>query len=134
MGFNPKPVANFIGNGLTFPIQLQNGRGVLYSGFDLIRSSIRTILAFKYSNRFFLGEFGSRLNDLMEEPNDEVLKNLISTFVVQAITRWEKRVSTVSSSIVQSDSHSVQIQIVYKIKNSQSEDSFIYPFYRQIIY
>lgn len=133
MGFNPKPVADFIGNGLIFPIKLTNGRGTIYSGFDLLRSSIRNILAFKYGTKFFSGEFGSRLNELMEEPNDEVLKNLIETFVFQAITRWEKRVSTVSSSIVRVDSATVQVQITYQIKNSQSVDNFIYPFYRQII-
>lgn len=134
MGFNPAPVRDFIGNGLTFPIQLTKGRGNLYSGFELIRSSIRNILAFKYGSRFFLAEFGSRLNDLMEEPNDEVLKNLILTFVIDAVTKWEKRVDQISATVDRTDTQSIDIRIIYKIKNSQTVDNFIYPFYRQIIY
>jgi len=134
MGFNPQPVRDFIGNGLVFPIQLDNGRGVISSGFDLIRGSIKNILAFKYGTRFFLAEFGSRINDLLEEPNDEILQNLVKRFIIDAITQWEKRVSTVDSSIIMIDDTSIQVSISYQIRNSQTTDNFVYPFYRQIIY
>src|SRR5882757_5544847 len=118
MGFNPQPVRDFIGNGLVFPIQLDNGRGVISSGFDLIRGSIKNILAFKYGTRFFLAEFGSRINDLLEEPNDEILQNLVKRFIIDAITQWEKRVSTVDSSIIMIDDTSIQVSISYQIRNS----------------
>lgn len=134
MGFNPIPVRDFIGNGLIFPIQLKNGRGILGSGFDLIRASIKSILAFKVGTRFFLPEFGSRLEELIEEPNDEVLKNLVTTFIVDAITQWEKRVSQIDASVIRVDDSKIQVSITYQIKNSQSVDNFIYPFYKQLIY
>jgi phage baseplate assembly protein W len=135
MGFNPIPVRDFIGNGLIFPIQLDNnGRGILASGFDLIRASIKTILAFKVGSRFFLPEFGSRLEELIEEPNDEVLKNLITTFIVGSIKTWEKRVSQIDAQVISINDSSVQVSITYQIKNSQTVDNFIYPFYKQLIY
>lgn len=134
MGFNPKPVRDFIGNGITFPIQLMNGRVNVDSGFNIIRASIRTILAFELGTRFMLGEFGSRLDDLLEEPNDQILHNLINTFVVDAVTQWEKRVSTISTSITSSSPEQIQINITYRVINSNTPDNFIYPFYRQIIY
>lgn len=134
MGFNPVPVRDFIGNGLVFPLTLENGRGVLSSGFDLIRGSIKNILAFKYGTRFFLPEFGSRINELIEEPNDQILHNLITTFIIDAITRWEKRVGTINTEIIDIDDHSIKVSITYQIKNSQTVDNFVYPFYRTIIY
>lgn len=134
MPFNPKPVQDFIGQGLTFPINLQNGKPSIDSGFNLIRASIRNILAFEYGTRYFLAEFGSRLNELLEEPNDEILWNTINTFIVDAITTWEKRVSTISTQIVSSSPEKVEVSILYRVNNSQTVDNFIYPFYRQIIY
>lgn len=134
MPFNPQPVKNFIGNGLIFPIQLNNGSGILDTGFNLIRASIKSILSFTLGTRFFLGEFGSRLEELEEEPNDEVLDNIINVFVIDAITLWEKRVQTISTEIIHVNDTQINISITYQIKNSQTVDNFIYPFYKQIIY
>lgn len=134
MPFIAKPVQDFIGSGLTFPIQLQNGRGVIESGYNLIRSSIRNILAFEIGRKFFLGEFGSRLNELLEEPDDEPLHNMLNIFIVDAITTWEKRITSISTSIedVSREQGVIQIRLVYKILNAQNADNFIYPFYTQI--
>lgn len=134
MGFNPIPVQDFIGSGITFPIQLQNGKAVVDSGFNLIRASIKTILSFQVGTRFFLAEFGSRIEELLEEPNDEILRNLINTFVIDAVTKWEKRVSTISTSIDSISDEQINIQIIYQILNSNTVDNFIYPFYKNIIY
>lgn len=134
MPFQPQQVANYIGNGLTFPFELQNGRGVIKSGYDLIRSSIRSILSFEIGRRFYLGEFGSRLNDMLEEPNDEVVHNMINVFVVDAITTWEKRIQSISTTIESIDYDKIQVRLVYRVVNAQNSDSFIYPFYKQIIH
>lgn len=135
MGFQPAVVQDFIGNGLTFPIQLVKGRANIDTGFNLIRASIKTILAFTIGTRYFLGEFGSRLEELLEEPNDEILHNLINTFVVDAVTTWEKRISTISTSIDSIDQKGiVNVKITYQVINSNTTDNFIYPFYTQIIY
>lgn len=134
MPFNPQPIKDFIGNGLIFPIVLNNGRANVDTGFALIRASINNILSFTIGRKYMLGEFGSRLEELMEEPNDEVLHNLINTFIVDAIKTWEKRISTVSTTIESLTPESVNINITYQIKNSQTVDNFIYPFYLQLIY
>jgi len=134
MPFEQQPIQNFIGTGLTFPIKLINGRGVLVTGFDLIKSSLYMILSWPFGNRYFLGEFGSRLEDLLEEPNDEVLKDLLETFIIDAITQWEKRVEVMSVDITNSSPTSLNVNLTYRIINSQLVDNFVFPFYRQIIY
>jgi phage baseplate assembly protein W len=134
MPFQDKPIQNFIGSGLTFPIELNNGRGVIKTGFDLIRSSIRAIVMWPEGQRFYLAEFGSKLERLIEEPNDDVLKQIIYTFIVDPINQWEKRISLTQAEIVSVDDRSINISLTYRILNSQSEDSFIFPFYRKITY
>jgi phage baseplate assembly protein W len=132
MPFEQKVVQDFIGKGITFPIQLVNGKPPIETGFQLIRASIRNILGWPYGQRFFLTEFGSRLQELIEEPNDYVLKNLINTFVVDAITDWEKRIQLIDAQIENQDGVKINIRLVYRIVNSQQVDNFIFPFYRQI--
>lgn len=135
MPFNPAVVQDFIGNGLTFPIQLTNGKANIDSGFNLIRASIKTILAYTIGTRYFLGEFGGRLEELLEEPDDEILHNLINTFVIDAVTTWEKRIQTISTSIQSVDEFgTVNVKITYQVINSNTVDNFIYPFYTQIIF
>lgn len=127
-------IQNFIGQGITLPLKLVNGRPSLESGFDLIRSSIVMILSWDYGRRFFLAEFGSRLNELIEEPNDKILEDLIKVFVVDAIGRWESRVEIVSTKMVRNTDVSIDLTITYKIINIKREDTFTFPFYKKIIY
>jgi phage baseplate assembly protein W len=134
MPFQDKPIQNFIGSGLTFPIELDNGRGVIKTGFDLIRSSIRSIIMWPEGQRFYLAEFGSKLEKLIEEPNDDILKQIIYTFIVDPINQWEKRIQLLNAQIEDINDHAIHIKLSYRILNSQSEDSFIFPFYRKIIY
>src|SRR5882757_6492467 len=115
MPFNPQPVRDFIGSGITFPIILTNGRPTISSGFDIIRASIKTILAYAIGTRYFLAEFGSRLEELLEEPNDEILQNLVNTFVIDAVTQWEKRVATITTDIIKVDDISIQVNITYQV-------------------
>lgn len=132
MPFQDKPIQNFIGSGLTFPIELTNGRGVIKTGFDLIRSSIKVIVGWPEGRRFFLAEFGSRLERLVEEPNDDILKQIIYTFIVDPINFWEKRIALIDATIADVDDTRIEIHLRYRILNSQTEDSFIFPFYRKI--
>lgn len=134
MPFQKQEIQDFIGKGLTFPINVVNGRAPLESGFELIRSSIRVILAWAYGNRYFLGEFGSKLDELLEEPNDQILYNLINTFVIDAIEEWEKRIELRDVVIENSTQTKIEVRLYYKIINTQKEDNFVFPFYRQIIY
>jgi phage baseplate assembly protein W len=134
MPFQDKPLKDFIGSGISFPIQLNQGRAVLSSGFELIRSSIKMILGWPVGSRFYLAEFGSKLEELLEEPNDDILKQIIYTFVVDPITVWEKRVSLVDVSLEDVTSTKLNLRMTYRIVNSQTTDTFVFPFYRNIVY
>lgn len=124
---------DFIGKGITLPLVLVGGRPLLDSGFSLIRASIKTILSWEYGQRFFLNEFGSRLEDLIEEPNDLILQNEINIFVKEALENWEKRIIPIRASIISTDGK-ISLDISYRVLNSQQVDNFIFPFYEKIKY
>lgn len=124
----------FIGKGLTFPIQLNgNGTPVLETGFPLIESSLKNLLTWVFGTRYFLGEYGSRLENLIAEQNDIVISSLINDLVLEAIKKFETRIELIGTQILQNDSD-LSISLNYRIVNTQVEKSFIFPFYTKPSY
>lgn len=103
-----------IGSGAGFPIeltkplddngniqQIYNDDGVLVDlvtwspligSFDLIKQNIiailNTPLGFQIRNEFF----GSRINEVIEEPNAQAANYLLITYIKESIEIWEPRV------------------------------------------
>lgn len=132
MGFKPAEVQDYIGRGITLPLNLVAGRAPLQSGFELLRASIIMVLAWPYATRFFLNEFGSRLEELIEEPNDNILLNLIHTFVVDSLRKWEPRVELIGLTLERNQDWSISLQLNYRVVVTGKEDTFVFPFYTQI--
>ena len=127
----------FVGSGIIFPIEINGeGRPDIHTNTTLLNNSIQTILNWPYSQRFFNEMFGSRINELLEEPNDEITKTLLSHFVVDALTQWEKRILINNSGvkIVSFNREVVNVEITYRINSTKVEETFIFPFYKEIIY
>lgn len=125
----------FLGMGLVFPIQLDTtGKPPIEGGFTLIESSIKVILSWAIGTKYYLGEFGSRLEHLLQEPNDDVIKALVKHFTVDVISQWEKRVELLEVKLDSRSDNIIAIFIKYRIKNTKLENSFIFPYYSQIIY
>ncbi len=79
-------------------------------------------------------EFGSRLNDLVFEPIDEVLRGLIRHYVIDAIKRWEKRVVITGVSFenttADTDRNLLLVRLAYRVIRSQVDGNLVFPFYR----
>lgn len=125
----------FLGSGLSFPLLLDNsGKVVVNSGEDLIRSSIYNIINWPYKHRFFLEEFGCRIGELLEEPNDSISFNLARRYMVDALNDWEKRIDIMPSNITveRTSDIAIYLRLNYTIISTKKEETFIYPFYKQI--
>lgn len=131
--FNPAPIQDFIGKGLSFPIKLTGGSSTLTSGTELIKSSIASILSFSLGQRFFLGEYGTRIEELIEEPNEVLLENVLENFITKALREWEKRIEVLSVTTEPIGATGINIDINYLILNTQVEDNFIWPFYNELL-
>lgn len=133
--FNKLVADDFTGKGMVYPIVLEKGSAKISTGMDLIKSSIGIILGWSGEpTRFFLGEFNSRINELMEEPNDIVLQNILEVLIADGIRKWETRIEYISTEFSVISDVQMNMKINFLNKATQSEDSFVYPFYKEIIY
>ena len=96
----PSPIDAFLGVGLLAPFARdQKSDFVSGRGVELIKSSIRRIVGVRGASETAQGElrwrteFGSQLYRLRHSNNDDVLADIARVYVVDAITRWEPRVS-----------------------------------------
>lgn len=124
----------YIGLGMKNPVSLVEGRAVIIGGKELIAQSIVEILSTPIGTRLFNRGFGSRLHELMFEQNDEVLESLLETFVFEAVEQWEKRAKIEGRIKFVSSAESVSLSLNVRILSSNQVFSFVYPFYRQLIY
>jgi phage baseplate assembly protein W len=113
-------------SGLVFPLILTNGTHTQSGYLELIQSSLKIILSWPMFMRFYEGDFGSRIHEVVEEPNDDVLLNLIRRFVIDSISTWEKRVELISLNIDRPVPEKLSIDLTYRIKELNLEDNFYY--------
>lgn len=133
---------NYIGQGAKFPLQVSKKYGSQAStkiaqGIDKINDSILLILSTPLGERVMNPEFGSRLNDLVFEPNDTILKDLAELYIAEALARWEPRIIVESIVPVEreteiSDENNVlYMSITYKIRATGQVGNYVYPIYLQ---
>ena len=123
----------YLGTSLKFPLEITPQGGVaLVSGVDNIRQSVILILSEHLGTRFFLGQFGSVLNDLAYLPNDKVLQNLIKGQVAEVLKKFEPRIVVQDIVTTTVDFSRLDIGISYQIKNSQIADTAVFPFFREL--
>lgn len=124
------------GKSIIFPLSLTTGgKPLVITGPELIRSDIENLLAWEFSSRYFLREFGWKARKLIDEPNDKITKAIILDYLYFAIATWEKRVAINhdKSKVVQT-MDGISVELWYTILSTQKEDSFIFPFYKFIKY
>lgn len=126
-------VESYLGVALQYPILInQFGTANLVYGRDAVRQSIVDILSTPYGSRYFQPTYGSELNELLFQQNDEILKSLLINKISSALADWEKRISVLSVQVVIPQPSQADCNITYKILQSAEVDSFIYPYYREI--
>lgn len=81
---------------------------------DLIRDSVLSILLTDIGSRFFVPDFGSRLRELLFEPNDLVLNTLAQEYIRTALGRWEPRVAVLNVQ-TSNEEHVLTIIVQYVI-------------------
>ena len=129
---------DFLGKGIKFPFQFNVIGGTETSvavseKYENINESIQQILATSPGERVMLPEFGSRLRELLFEPNNAVLKTLARVYIIDAVKRWEKRI-IVKEVYIDDNPQSLNqgllnIHINYTVIKDQVEGNLVYPFY-----
>lgn len=87
-----------IGIGAIFPIELdendqgQTGWYPVYGDSKLIEENIKALLIYEIGQRLRQEDFGTRLIEVLEEPNTSALSFLIREYIMQALNKYESRV------------------------------------------
>ena len=126
----------YLGSGPTYPLKMVGGKAGISTGKNLLRQDITRALDRVFGSRFFIGEFGFRGEELMFEQNDDVFEGLMEHFIAEVIQQWVTRVKYIRSEFEHEldDEGRTDIKITVQILQSNEIDSFIYPFYRELIY
>lgn len=126
-------VDQFLGKGIVFPIELTpHGLPIISGGLELIKSSILMILSCPQRQRIFLSSFSSRVEELLEEPNDDLMQGLTKFFIMDALKTWEKRIQVTQIDLYRTDVHKLYVEITYVVKTSGLKDVITFPFYKEI--
>lgn len=87
-----------IGIGAIFPIRVtqnesgQTGWYPVEGDVALIEDNIKALLLYELGQRLRQEDFGTRLTEVLEEPNTSALSFLVRKFIMMALNRYESRV------------------------------------------
>jgi phage baseplate assembly protein W len=111
--------------GISLPIQIGNvAFNQTFQTIDQIKSNIKNLLLTKRGERVMQPEFGSGLQEVLFEFNDDELSEKIETTITTAIERYIPSVS-IENIIVEStdalkDSNQVNISLTFRVEGNQN--------------
>jgi uncharacterized protein len=123
---------DFLGHGLGFPVEIDDTGALPYaSAENKVQQSLLIILGTARGERVMNPDFGSRLHELVFEPNNSSTKGRIVQYVNEAIVKWEPRVeiSRVNVTTDPATAGKVLVDIEYRVRATNSRFNLVYPFY-----
>lgn len=123
---------DFVGAGWSFPLSVDGRGGIRLSrGADDVEEAMRLILGTARGERRMRPEFGCGIHDFAFAPMDPTTFGMIRYHVLEALGRWEPRV-TVTDVRVRPDPSAdgcLLISIAYTVRTTNDERNLVYPFY-----
>lgn len=124
----------YLGTAFTYPFQPDEKAQIdKSSDVDAIKNSMYVILTTPLGTYWYIEDFGSNLQKLKFEQNDQVLESLLRFHVVEALTKWEKRAKILDVSFQDVNEAQKNIIITFEYKKRNEIDSYIYPFYKELV-
>ena len=122
----------FLGQGLAFPLQINQQGGIaLARGAHDIEQAIRIVLETQPGERVMRPEFGCRVHELLFAPLNAATRGLAAYYVEEALGRWEPRIDLQGVNTLDDPGRDgvMLIEIKYQIKDTHDERSIVYPFF-----
>jgi uncharacterized protein len=114
--------------GVAFPFAIDPSTGGVAwaTGGEKLRQNVRLILGVNSGERPMLRQYGSRIQSLVHDPNDQVLAELLQTQAQQAIMQFEPRVIVTQTNVTQSEGE-VSMTLSYSYTTEPVADQLIVP-------
>lgn len=124
----------FLGRGWSFPPTFhQNLPGVAMLEQEAdIASSLEVLLTTAPGERIMLPDYGCNMEELVFESLDTNLKTLMADKIESAILYYEPRIEVEKVRLDTSRELEgvVLIELIYRVKTTNSRFNFVFPFYR----
>ena len=122
----------FLGRGVGFPIQLDNGDIKDAKDEESIRQSIKIILGTAKGERVMRPDFGCGIYDLVFEMTTASTAGKISQAVREALLRFEPRIDVIDIQVTSKsddEGEKIFISIDYQVRATNNAFNLVYPFY-----
>ncbi len=97
----------------------------LAKNLDSVYQSLHNILSTRKGERLFLPDFGCDLDDALFELMDDDTAFLIYEIVLEAISKWEPRVTLQTSKVIPNyDTHSYDVTLVFTVAGFKDQHTF----------
>lgn len=126
---------SFLGRGWSFPPVFDSAvGGVLMLDDEAdIKSSLEILLSTARGERIMLPQYGCNMQELLFESLDTRMKTLMADKIESAILYHEPRIELERVNL--DDSRELEgvvlIEVVYRVKSTNSRFNFVYPYYRE---
>lgn len=115
-----------IGTGVTYPIIIneKNGKSGWYpleGSPESIKENIRALILHPKGFRFRQEDYGTRIEEFIEEPDTQLVMTLIKLYIKNAIARYEPRV-TLNKITTRHIPGTITCNLEYSINNTPIQD------------
>jgi uncharacterized protein len=108
------PLAEVAGPAFPFRIDPVTGRVAISRGTTKVREDVRVLLATRTGERPLQRDFGTRLRSFVQEPDNDVLRDIIRDEVALSFLRWEPRVLVTNAETLPTPDGDVRVAIDYR--------------------
>ena len=125
-------MTEIIGSGLAFPLQVdRRGQIALAKDEQDIEQAIQLILGTAPGERPMRPEFGCGVHDFVFDSIDANTIGSMEEAIREALLRWEPRIDVRDVRFDSSDAMSglLTIDILYKVRATNTSRNLVYPFY-----
>ena len=124
---------SFLGTGWSFPPTFKNqtATNVMVSNEEDIFQSLHILLTTQLNERIMRSDFGCDLSVLLYESITITLLTKIKGIIENAILLYEPRIDLLDVNFFTEDSNNgvIKIEIIYKIRATNSRKNFVFPYY-----
>ena len=114
--------------GITLPIQIGNTAfNQSFKTADQVKSNIKNLLLTKRFERLMQPEFGSGMQELLFNMNDEMFADNLENTIVDTLSKWLPYVNVETINIQQpnefKDNNKVEVSVSFRISDTQILDT-----------
>ena len=108
-----------VAKGVVFPFTVVDGSVGLSEELKSIASSLENILTWEKGTKLFDRNFGCDIFSFLNEPNDDIILNLIKESIRKGVAAYEKRITILTLDVARVDGTSIAVYMTAEILKQQ---------------